>query len=106
MIRSAAPGWPTRSMSTKSEGQDSSKESKTRWRTRLFAMGTDPDSAEPDHVDTFHELLRAISGVLDIRTVFPKVSEIANKMLAHDRLTMSFDDGTGEIVMQAASNAD
>ncbi len=52
------------------------------------------------------ELLRAISGVLDIRTVFPKVSEIANKMLAHDRLTMSFDDGTGEIVMQAASNAD
>jgi transcriptional regulator with GAF, ATPase, and Fis domain len=52
------------------------------------------------------ELLHTISDVLDIRTVFPRVSEIANKVLAHDRLTMSFDDGTGEIVMQAASNDD
>jgi transcriptional regulator with GAF, ATPase, and Fis domain len=52
------------------------------------------------------ELLHAISSVLDIRTVFPQVSEIANKVLGHDRLTMSFDDGTGDIVMQAASNDD
>src|SRR5437899_7585566 len=37
------------------------------------------------------ELLHAISGVLDIRTVFPQVSDIAKKGLAHDRLTMSFD---------------
>jgi transcriptional regulator with GAF, ATPase, and Fis domain len=58
------------------------------------------------HLESSVELLRAISAVLDIRTVFPKVSEIANKVLAHDRLSMSFDDGTGEIVMQAASNAD
>jgi Nif-specific regulatory protein len=52
------------------------------------------------------ELLRAIAGVLDIRTVFPRVSEIANKVLPHDRLTMSFKDREGEIVMQAASDPD
>jgi transcriptional regulator with GAF, ATPase, and Fis domain len=50
------------------------------------------------------ELLRAIAGVLDIRTVFPRVSEIANKVLPHDLLTMSFNDRDGEVVMQAASD--
>ena len=50
------------------------------------------------------ELLRAIAGVLDIRTVFPRVSEIANKVLAHDQLTMSFNDRDGAIVMQAATD--
>ena len=50
------------------------------------------------------ELLRAIASALDIRTVFPRVSEIANKVLPHDRMTMSFDDGKGEIVIQACSN--
>jgi transcriptional regulator with GAF, ATPase, and Fis domain len=50
------------------------------------------------------ELLRAIAAVLDIRTVFPQVSEIANKVLPHDRLTMSFHDRGGEILIEAASN--
>jgi transcriptional regulator with GAF, ATPase, and Fis domain len=48
------------------------------------------------------ELLRAISGVLDIRTVFPRISEIANKVLAHDLLTMMFHD-RGAILIEAAS---
>jgi transcriptional regulator with GAF, ATPase, and Fis domain len=52
------------------------------------------------------ELLRAIASALDIRTVFPRVSEIANKVLPHDRMTMTFDGGKGEIVMQARSNDD
>ncbi len=52
------------------------------------------------------ELLREIAGVLDIRTVFPRISEIANKVLPHDRLTMTFDDRRGEIVIQAASDVD
>jgi transcriptional regulator with GAF, ATPase, and Fis domain len=54
-------------------------------------------------VDSSVELLRAIAGVLDIRTVFPQVSEITNKVLAHDRMTMSFYDGD-HVVVQAASN--
>jgi two-component system response regulator AtoC len=50
------------------------------------------------------ELLRAIAGVLDIRTVFPRVSEIANKVLPHDHLSMAFKNSDGTIVIQAASN--
>jgi len=48
------------------------------------------------------ELLRAISGVLDIRTVFPRVSEITSKILPHDRMTMAFYDGEN-VVVEAAS---
>jgi two-component system NtrC family response regulator len=54
-------------------------------------------------IESSVELLRAISGVLDIRTVFPQVSEIANKVLPHDRLTMMFHDRGGEIVIEAAT---
>src|SRR6266850_6948127 len=54
-------------------------------------------------IESSVELLRAISGVLDIRTVFPQVSEIANKVLAHDLLTMMFHDRGGQILIEAAS---
>jgi transcriptional regulator with PAS, ATPase and Fis domain len=54
-------------------------------------------------VESSVELLRAMSDVLDIRTVFPRVSEIANKVLPHDRLTMMFQDGNGDIVFEASS---
>jgi transcriptional regulator with GAF, ATPase, and Fis domain len=54
-------------------------------------------------VESSMELLRAIADVLDIRTVFPRVSEIANKMLPHDRLTMMFHDQQGNIAIEAAS---
>ncbi len=50
------------------------------------------------------ELLRALADVLDIRTVFSRVSEIANKVLPHDQLTMSFNDPDGSILMQAATD--
>jgi transcriptional regulator with PAS, ATPase and Fis domain len=55
------------------------------------------------NIESSVELLRAISDVLDIRTVFPRVSEIANKVMPHDRLTMMFLDQNGDIVMEAAS---
>jgi transcriptional regulator with GAF, ATPase, and Fis domain len=63
-------------------------------------------AVERERADTLEssvELLRAISGVLDIRTVFPQVSEITNKVLPHDRMTMTFYDGD-DVVVQAASN--
>jgi transcriptional regulator with GAF, ATPase, and Fis domain len=53
-------------------------------------------------IESSVELLRTISGVLDIRTVFPQVSEIANKVLPHDLLTMMFDD-RGQILIEVAS---
>jgi len=54
-------------------------------------------------VESSVELLRTIAAVLDIREVFPRVSEIANKVLPHDLLTMMFHDGHGQILIEAAS---
>ena len=53
-------------------------------------------------IESSVELLRTIAAVLDIRAVFPQVSEIANKVLAHDLLTMMFHD-RGHILVEAAS---
>ena len=61
------------------------------------------DRARTASIESSVELLRTISGVLDIRTVFPQVSEIANKVLPHDLLTMMFDD-RGQIVIEVASS--
>ena len=55
-------------------------------------------------IDSSVELLRTISGVLDIRTVFPQISEIANKVLSHDLLTMMFHDREGEILIEVTSS--
>ena len=43
-----------------------------------------------ENLESSVDLLRAISGVLDIRTVFPRISEITNKVLPHERMTMAF----------------
>jgi transcriptional regulator with GAF, ATPase, and Fis domain len=61
------------------------------------------ERARTASVESSVELLRTISGVLDIRTVFPQVSEIANKVLPHDLLTMMFDD-RGQILIEVASS--
>jgi GAF domain len=58
------------------------------------------------NIETSIELLRAIADVLDIRTVFPRISEIANKVLPHDALMMVFVDQDGHIARQAASSDD
>ena len=50
------------------------------------------------------ELLRTIAGVLDIRRVFPRVSEIVGRVLPHDNLSLSFHDLDGPIVLEARSN--
>jgi transcriptional regulator with GAF, ATPase, and Fis domain len=55
-------------------------------------------------IESSVELLRTISGVLDIRTVFPQVSEIAQKVLPHDLLTMMFHDRGGQILIEVTSS--
>jgi formate hydrogenlyase transcriptional activator len=57
-----------------------------------------------DNLAASDELLRALSIVLDVREVFPRVSAIARKVLPHDRMTMAFHDREGEAVIQAASD--
>jgi transcriptional regulator with GAF, ATPase, and Fis domain len=54
-------------------------------------------------IESSVELLRTISGVLDIRTVFPQVSEIAHKVLPHDLLTMMFEN-RGQILIEVTSS--
>ncbi|HEV3215472.1 MAG TPA: sigma 54-interacting transcriptional regulator [Vicinamibacterales bacterium] len=61
------------------------------------------DRARAASVENSVELLRTIAGVLDIRTVFPQVSEIANKVVPHDLLTMMFED-RGQILIEVASS--
>jgi transcriptional regulator with GAF, ATPase, and Fis domain len=54
-------------------------------------------------IETSVELLRTISDVLDVRSVFPRISEITTKILPHDALTMVFHDGTGKVLHEAAT---
>jgi transcriptional regulator with GAF, ATPase, and Fis domain len=55
-------------------------------------------------VEASLELLRTISDVLDVRRVFPRISEIANKILPHDALAMVFLDESGQVVLRAATD--
>jgi transcriptional regulator with GAF, ATPase, and Fis domain len=58
------------------------------------------------NVETSMALLRAIADALDIRTVFSRVSETANKMLPHDALILNFVDQDGVLIRQAVSPDD
>ena len=49
------------------------------------------------------ELLRTIANVLDIRTVLPRLSEIANRMLPHDALALGIVDRDGNFVVEATT---
>jgi two-component system response regulator FlrC len=68
-------------------------------------LASDPGSLSA-YFDGSQELLHAIAGVLDIRSVFPRVSEIARTMLPHDALTMSCQDQDLNVHLEAASNDD
>jgi transcriptional regulator with GAF, ATPase, and Fis domain len=55
------------------------------------------------NLEASDELLRALSTVLDIRRVFPQVSQIAATVLPHDLLTLVFLNGR-EVVVHATSD--
>jgi transcriptional regulator with GAF, ATPase, and Fis domain len=50
------------------------------------------------------ELLRTMADVLDIRRVFPRISEIIGRVLPHDHLSLNFSDADGQVVVEARSN--
>ena len=58
------------------------------------------------NLEASEDLLDAIAGALDIRDVFPRVSEIAAKVLPHDCLTMSLHGRDGVAIVHATSNAE
>ena len=63
------------------------------------SLATDPGSVTA-YFEGSQELLHAIADVLDIRSVFPRVSEIAKRMLPHDALTMASQDEDLSIQLQ------
>ncbi len=56
------------------------------------------------NLDASDELLRALATVLDVRQVFPRVSQIAATVLPHDLLTFAFVNQQGEFVLHAVSD--
>jgi formate hydrogenlyase transcriptional activator len=56
------------------------------------------------NLEASDELLRALTTVLDIRQVFPRISQISATVLPHDRLTLAFLKREGELVVEAASD--
>src|SRR6266478_5891579 len=56
--------------------------------------------------DTSADLLHTIAEVLDIRSVFPRVSEIVKDVLRHDALDLMFYDRGGSVTLEARSTDD
>jgi DNA-binding NtrC family response regulator len=69
------------------------------------SLATDPGSVNA-YFEGSQELLHAIADVLDVRSVFPRVSEIASRMLPHDALTMASQDDELNILLEATSSDD
>src|SRR3954471_908817 len=65
-----------------------------------------PPFGGPFLADTSTELLRTIAEVLDIRSVFPRVSEIVKQVLPHDALALEFSDRKGNVTLEARSDED
>jgi transcriptional regulator with PAS, ATPase and Fis domain len=63
-------------------------------------------SGGPFLVDTSAALLSTIAEVLDIRRVFPRVSEIVRHALPHDALELAFHDRSGHVTLEARSTDD
>jgi transcriptional regulator with GAF, ATPase, and Fis domain/transcriptional regulator with XRE-family HTH domain len=64
------------------------------------------EAARRASVESSVDLLRTMSEVLDIRQVFSRVSEIANRVLAHDSLHLAFRGRAGQWTRQASSGDD
>ena len=56
--------------------------------------------------DTSTALLRTIAEALDVRSVFPRVSEIVRQVLPHDALVLVLFDGAGHVTLEARSSDD
>ena len=83
----------------RSDGVDVSKASRLAAIAGPLAAGYDALSM----ADASMELLRTIAEVLDIRRVFPRVSELANRVLPHDCLALVFLDESNHLTLEARS---
>ena len=72
------------------------------WSSRPGA----PVSGRPFVPEASAELLRTIAGVLDIRAVFPRISDIVKQVVPHDSLALKFSDRAGRMTLEARSTRD
>jgi DNA-binding NtrC family response regulator len=77
-----------------------------RAQSLWIARHAAPASGSPFVADTSTALLRTIAEVLDIRSVFPRVSEIVKAVLPHDALMLAFLDRAGRVTLEARSVED
>ena len=73
-----------------------------RWSPRHGA----PVSGGAFVAEASAELLRTIAGVLDIRAVFPRISDIVKQVVPHDGLALKFSDRAGRMTLEARSTQD
>jgi len=69
----------------------------------LSARARGLEREDAGDLDSSVELLRTIADALDIRTIFSRVSYVANKMLPHDAMIMSCIDQHGNVIDEAAT---
>ena len=55
-----------------------------------------PADLEPERLHAFQDLLRALGGTLDVKSVFQQVSRIATRIIPHDEaaLALRTEDGS------------
>jgi len=58
---------------------------------------------EQAYFETSRDLLSAIAEALDIQSVLPRVSKIANALVPHDALLVAFVDGSGELLVHTTA---
>ena len=80
------------------DAMDPSESNQLVWRARHAAA-----SGTPFVADASTELLHTIAGVLDIRSVFSRVSEIVQQVVPHDALGLRFTDRDGRATLEARS---
>jgi transcriptional regulator with GAF, ATPase, and Fis domain len=71
--------------------------------TAAESLASDPGSLNA-YFEGSQDLLHTIADVQDIRSVFPRVSEIAKRMLPHDALTMASQDENLTVELEATSH--
>jgi len=72
----------------------------------MNAMVSMSDGVRVSDRETSADLLRTIAEVLDIRSVFPRISEIVKDVLPHDALELVFHDRSGHVTLEARSIED
>ena len=61
-------------------------------------------AVNPFVTETTTELLRTIAGVLDVKSVFPRISNIVQQVVPHDALGLRFTDHAGRATLEARSD--